>query len=100
MKDEEGPATIWERFFEFHENHPEVYDALVVLCDQWIAHGDDRWSIDACFQVLRWERRIAGLPDEYEDYKLNSIYSSRYARFLMMTERFVGLFETRELKSE
>lgn len=95
------PMTIQERFERFHDKHPDVYMDIVRLARNWRCHGSDRWGIEAAFAVLRWEHRMAGLPDPDEEYKLNDHYTSRYARLIMANEPDLeGIFETRELRSE
>lgn len=86
-----------EAFWKFHEAHPAVYTELRDLCRAWVSKGIGRWSMWGAFSVLRWERRMAGLPDPEEEYKLNNNYTSYYARLLMQQEpELVGLFEIRE----
>ena len=86
------------RFREFHAKHPEVYEELTRLCFRWVSGSSSQWSIKGAFEVLRWERKIAGLPDPEEAWKLNNNYHSRYARLLMESEpAFAGLFELRRL---
>lgn len=92
--------TIQERFEQFHRAHPDVFAELVELARRWKAKGGGRWSIDAAFQVLRWERVMANLPDPNEVFKLNNTYRSRYARLIMRDcPDLGGIFELRELKS-
>lgn len=92
--------TIQARFETFHEKHPEVCDHLIRLADQARARGRTKVGMKQLFEVLRWERMIAGLPDEGEDFKLNNNYTSRYARYIMNRHpRLRGVFETRELKA-
>lgn len=95
------PERNLERAFRaFHEAHPTVYQELLTLCLRWVSAGGARWSIKGAFEVLRWEHRLAGLPDPTEEYKLNNDYTSRYSRLLMEREpRLLGLFEQRRLKS-
>jgi hypothetical protein len=78
-----------------------VYRELVVLCRQWRRRNARPWSIKGAFEVLRWQRHIAGLPAENEAFKLNNNYHSRYARLLMETcPDLDGLFEMRALLTE
>lgn len=94
------PRSIDAAFERFHAAHPEVYAGLVTLARRWRAHGPAPWSIDAAYHVLRWERRIAGLPDADEEYKLNNNYTSRYARLILDNcPDLAGIFATRELRS-
>lgn len=94
-----GKPTIGQQFRRFHAEHPEVYEELVSLSR--IAKMAGRQAgIKMVFEVLRWNRMIAGLPDPGEDYKLNNNYHSRYARLIMRQEPDLkGFFETRRLRS-
>lgn len=94
----ETHGPIDERFWRFHQHHPEVYEELVTLCRKWRRRNRQPWSIKGAFEVLRYEWRVDGLPDEHEAFKLNNNYTSRYARLLMeMNPDLEGLFELREL---
>lgn len=91
-----------EAFEKFDAKHPEVYEGLVSLARRWVRGGKGgRWSIWAAFAVLRWERRMAGLPDADELYKLNNNYTGYYARKVMdENPDLAGLFELRRMKDE
>ncbi len=90
-----------ERFEDFHGRHPEVYDGLLDVSRRFRMRGRGRWSIWAAFAVLRWERRMAGLPDADELYKLNNNYTGYYARKLMDENAdLAGIFELRRMKDE
>ena len=91
---------IQARFERFHAKHPDVYDELLRVCRVWKRHSSLRWSVDAAYQIIRWERVIAGLSDPHEAYKLNDHYRSRYSRLLMRENpELEGLFKLRELRS-
>ena len=91
----EQPGSIDAAFWNFHTNHPEVYEGLVRLAYQ---ADRDRLGIKMLFEVLRWEWIIRGLPDDAEEFKLNNNYTSRYARLIMESEPGLeGVFETRRL---
>ena len=99
--EDDSPLTLRERFERFHQRHPEVYDGLIEVCRAWCQRGSGHWSIDAAFHVLRFTRRMAGLPDDDEIYKLNNNYTAFYARLLMEQEpEFDGLFELRRQRAE
>ena len=95
--------TLWSpsievAFWNFHTNHPEVYEGLVRLAYQAINAGRERIGIKMLFEVLRWEWIITGLPDASEEFKLNNNYTSRYARLIMESEPLLaGVFEIRRL---
>lgn len=92
--------TIQQRFERFNRAHPEVQEHLVRLCRRWRLAGRGTWSIKGAFEVLRWDRHLAGLEDEIEVYRLNNSYTARYARLLMREHpELDGLFELRDLRS-
>ena len=92
--------TIDRRFAAFHAAHPDVYEALVALCRQARATGRRSAGIGMLWEVLRWNRLVAGLPDPGEKRYLNDHYRSRYARMIMAAEPDLrGIFETRTLRS-
>lgn len=96
----EHAFSIQERFERFNRSHPEVYDDLLRLCKRWRLAGRGSWSIKGAFEVLRWERHISGLEDDFEVYRLNNNYTARYAHKLMRENRELeGLFELRDLRS-
>lgn len=85
-------------FAEFHANCPEVYVELVALARKWKQRGFGRAGIGLFFEVLRWERLLAGVGDDR--FKVNNSYRSRYAREIMRREPdLAGLFIVRELKT-
>ena len=94
--------TLWSpsievAFWNFHTNHPEVYEGLVRLAYQAVNAGRERIGIKMLFEVLRWEWIITGLPDASEEFKLNNNYTSRYARLIMEEPGLGDVFETRRL---
>lgn len=90
-----------ERFREFHEKNPEVYQELVSLARQAVARGRRKMGIKMLFEVVRWQRFLRTTdPDSGSTYKLNNNYHSRYARLIMDQESDLrGIFEVRELKT-
>lgn len=93
--------TNRERFEAFHAKHPEVYDELVTLARRWKRMGGTRWSIWGAYQVIRWERRIAGLPDPEEAYKISNNHTGYYSRLIMDENPDLrGLFVTHRMKDE
>ncbi len=91
---------IQERFELFHRRHPEVYEQLVTLARRAVQSGRERVGIGMLFEVLRWERLIAGLPDGREPFKLNNNFRSRYSRLIMQCNiDLADIFETRGLTS-
>jgi hypothetical protein len=94
-----GNDEIQARFLEFHEAHPEVYDALRRYAFRVMESGRKSYAIAAVWERLRWFWDFEREEDE-EPPKLNNDFRSRYARLLMAREpELSGLFELRALKS-
>lgn len=90
-------ASIQERFDAFHKANPHVYTALRRLALAARSRGIQRYGIKGIFEQLRWQYAIQTAGDEY---RLNNVFSSRYARLLMQNEpALAGFFETRRLQA-
>lgn len=83
------------QWWEFHLEHPEVFEAYVRFSDEWLrARPGQRCGMAMLRERLRWEHAIGNLGGG--DWKLNNNYTPLYARLLMArVERFDGLFELR-----
>lgn len=93
----DGNQSIQARFLRFHEENPEVYEALVRMARRIKASGQSSYSISGIYEVARYDRFISttGKP-----FKLSNSYRSRYARLIMETEAdLAGFFVLRELRS-
>lgn len=78
------PLSHPERFEQFCEENPHVYDHLVELAlDYKNGTGRDRLSIKTLWERLRWEYAFTTTD---EDYKLNNNYHAFYARLMMLIE--------------
>ena len=69
------------RFLEFHKANPQVFDALVLLCNRALDRGRDHGSIQLFWEQLRWEEYLREDTDD-PFYKLNNNWRPWYARFL------------------
>ncbi len=89
--------TIGERFLRFHAANPKVYETLVRLARQAKSRGRSKVGMKMLFEVVRWE---FFLSTEGDDFKLNNVFTSRYARLVMAQEKDLhNLFDTRELQT-
>jgi hypothetical protein len=88
-----GPATVAERFREFHAANPHVYDTLVALTREYLRRTGRRTvGIAAVFERARWEMAL----QTTEAPKLNNSYRAYYARLIMAQEEDLrDVFETR-----
>jgi hypothetical protein len=90
-----GPTaeTLEDRFREFHEENPHVYEEIVRLCRKAKERGRQRWGIGGVFEVLRW----SWLKTTGEEFKLNNNHRAFYARLVMEREPdLAGFFQLRE----
>lgn len=90
--------TIEQRFNAFHAANPKICEALRRLALDMRRHGMSRWSINAAFEVLRWQ---VAITTNSADFKLNNDFRSLYARLLMDSDPLLdGFFETRCRRTE
>jgi hypothetical protein len=93
-----GPGPLSKAFEEFHKLNPHVYRILVRLARRWLRTGRSKGSIDAFYNVARWEIAMSTTDDEY---KLNDHYKAFYARLIMWREPDLdGLFDLRAAEAD
>lgn len=89
--------NLEEKFFAFHEGHPEVYQTLVKLAREAKGKGKRKIGIGMLWEVMRWQMYLQ--TKDPDGYKLNNNHRSRYARLIMEQEKGLdGLFEVRRLR--
>jgi len=93
-----GDLTIEERFAQFHSANPHVYAALRELAIAEAERGARRISPKLLFEQLRAGSLATAQSDD--PYRLNNIYTSRYARLLANEPGLMGRIPTRTLKAE
>lgn len=93
-----GDLTISERFEQFHRANPHVYAALRSLALAEAEQGARRISPKLLFEELR-AGGVATAQGK-DCYRLNNIFTSRYARLLASEPGLVGRIPTRTLVSE
>jgi hypothetical protein len=93
-----GDLSIGERFAQFHALNPHVYTSLRALALAKAEQGARRISPKLLFEELR----AGGVTTDQGDdtYRLNNIYTSRYARLLASEPALQGRIPTRTLKAE
>ena len=64
----------------FHQENPHVLREIARVCLTEARRGKKRWSINAAFEVVRYNHRIATTG---EPYKLSNNHRAFYARWLM-----------------
>lgn len=82
-------------FLEWKKENPDAFDALVDVCQRAVLKGYEKWSVQAAFEVIRWESKVNTTDMEY---KLNNNFRAMAARYLMFMGLVpAGFFETREI---
>ena len=88
--------TPYQRFQQFHEENPDIYERLKALALHARTRGKARLGIRLLWERMRWDLTVETY-DANSDYKLNDHYTRFYARLLMAQEPALeGLFEIRE----
>lgn len=96
--DDPKPRTIQERFERFHAGHPDVYSLFKRFAFELLRTGHRRYGAKSIMERIRWH--VATSSGASEDFKLNNIYTSRYARMLIEEHpEFEGFFELRALQA-
>jgi hypothetical protein len=90
--------SIDERFARFHAANPHVYQSLRALALAQAAAGARRISPKLLFEQLRAGGVATAQGDDV--YRLNNIYTSRYARLLAAEPGLAGRIPTRTLQAE
>jgi hypothetical protein len=91
-------ANTMKSFKAYHKANPHIYRELKKLAMQLLLAGRQHYSINSLFEALRWHRAIERPQD---DFKLNNIWRSWYARLLMLNEpKLRGFFFFRDSKAD
>lgn len=64
----------------FHKANPHILDEIVKVCLRVKRLGRKRWSIQAAFEVVRYN---AAITSDGRTYKLNNNHSPFYSRWIM-----------------
>lgn len=93
--------SVREKFEQFHQENPQVFDALVRVAFRAHERGMSRVGINHLAEVVRWEMWVPTTPDEHSPYKLCNTYRPYYARLIMRTyPELAPLFEIRQMHGE
>lgn len=95
----QGELTIEARFHQFHTANPHVYRALRELALAQARAGARRISPKLLFEQLR-AQGAATTTAAGEIYRLNNVYTSRYARLLAAEPELLGRIPLRAIQAE
>ena len=86
------------KFWEFHQNNPNLYELFKQFTFQVIQLGRDHYSADAILHRIRWETDMASKDDK--GFKINNNYQAYYARLFMRDHpAHRGFFRTCVMKT-
>ena len=98
MQDDLFNPTLRQKFEEFHNNNPEVYQQLVKLALDLKRKGRARYGIKGLFEVVRWHRAMSTTANA--GFKLNNNHTAYYARMIMDNwNELDGFFHLRKVGS-
>lgn len=96
--DDHRRLTIQERFERFHAAHPDIYALFRRFAFELKAAGRQHYGAKSLFERIRWH--YATSSSYGPDFKLNNVFSSRYARLLISDHpEFDGFFAVRRLRA-
>jgi len=89
-------TTLLNRFNDFHEKNPEVYELFVRFTFEAIKRGHKRLSAWMITNRIRWETTIVTVNC---DYKVSNDYIALYSRkFMKDYPQYDGFFKIKEMK--
>ncbi len=89
-------TTLLNRFTDFDEKNPEVYELFVRFTFEAIKRGHKRLSAWMIANRIRWETTIVTVNCEY---KISNDYIALYSRkFMKDYPQFNGFFRIKEMK--
>lgn len=93
------PITRAEKFLQFHEANPQVFQMLEMLAAKLVARGRKKIGIGLLTEVLRWEYYMV-TDDPNSEWKLNNNLRAYYARLLVEKHpEWESVFELRQQRS-
>jgi hypothetical protein len=91
--------TIQERFMQFHHDNPWILDRLLAMTNDLLKKGRKKCGMKMLWEVLRWNVETGEIVVT-KDFKLNNIYTSRYARMIAdLHPMYANVFEQRDLRT-
>lgn len=93
------PTELEERFQQFHEDNPWIYEQLVAEARKVVKKGYTHYGCRTIFENLRHNSVMDTEGSEAVGYKMNNDFCALYSRKIMEENYDLqGLFETREMK--
>jgi hypothetical protein len=90
-------ATLTQRFNQYHNDNPQVYELFKKFTFMAIRRGHNRLSAWMIANRIRWETSIETFS--VEEYKISNDYIALYARMFMSDHpEYNGFFRIKEMK--
>ncbi len=88
--------TLKEKFAEWDEDNPEVYELFCRFTFEAIERGHKRLSAWMIANRIRWETSVVTTGN---DYKISNDFIAFYARkFMEQNPQYDGFFKTKAMK--
>lgn len=85
-------------FFDYHKNHPEVYEKFKAKTMEAIQRGFKNYGSKGIFELMRWESKGEKKSD---GFKINNNFTPYYVRlFETHFPHYKGFFRKRKVKQE
>lgn len=92
----EQNSRLKQKFLDFHESNPHVYELVELFTFQVIDSGYHHYSINSIFERIRWHTNI---ETNQTDFKLSNNHRAYYARhFMEKNPEYAGFFRTKKLR--
>ena len=90
--------SIKYKWWQYHNENPEVYELFKRFTYEVIARGHDQYSSKAIFERIRWHTDVETTDEEF---KISNNYTPYYARLFMYEHpEHQGFFRTQILAEE
>lgn len=86
--------TIDQRFADFHQDHPEIFELFKKYAAQLYQKGFRRYSADAILHAIRWSYDVRHGPNPETPFpKVNDQFTAHYADLLRRSDtKFAKFF--------
>ncbi len=85
--------TLSERFFQYDQNNPDVWELFKMFTTEAIKAGHERFSSQSIIERIRWKTNV---ESKNSKFKINNDFAAFYARkYHKYNPQYDGFFKTR-----
>ena len=89
----------WAKFYEYHEQHPQVWEAFSAECFKLRAAGVNRCGAKGIMEDLRRDFQLQWDSTSSSAFKINNTLTSMYARYMVQEHpEFKTFFKFRPVR--